>query len=377
MQNAEENQMPLTRLGATRLFTCLLVLLIVSSGTAQELNPSVRYADVYKKYLDAECPIEASEIKHFVYFARDREAIHYHPLLKHERFSGAQIMYPWSFLEPSQDEYNFSIIQEDCDYLKKFGKKLFVQLQDATFNPAFRGVPEYLATEEYGGGVTPQYADNGAQEGWTAKRWNKNVRVRFALLLKALGEAFDGKIEGINLQETAVGLSKEKDPTYSPAVYAESIKANMQSLKAAFNVSTTMQYANFMPGEWLPWEDEGYLKSIYEYGNKIGVGLGAPDLMVKRKGQLNHALAMMHENEFDVPLGVAVQDGNYIGLTGADFLPGTNPEVSLEVKENRKNIVPLLHAFAKDFLKVQYMFWVNQEPYFEEDVLSCFGDRHD
>ena len=99
--------------------------------------------------------------------------------------------------------------------------------------------------------------------------------------------------------------------------------------------------------------------------------------MVKRKGQLNHALAMMHENEFDVHLGVAVQDGNYIGLTGADFLPGTNPEVSLEVKENRKNIVPLLHAFAKDFLKVQYMFWVNQEPYFEEDVLSCFGDRHD
>ena len=206
---------------------------------------------------------------------------------------------------------------------------------------------------------------------------NKNVRVRFALLLKALGEAFDGKIEGINLQETAVGLSKEKDPTYSPAVYAESIKANMQSLKAAFNVSTTMQYANFMPGEWLPWEDEGYLKSIYEYGNKIGVGLGAPDLMVKRKGQLNHALAMMHENEFDVHLGVAVQDGNYIGLTGADFLPGTNPKVSLEVKEYRKNIVPLLHAFAKDFLKVQYMFWVNQEPYFEEDVLSCFGDRHD
>lgn len=37
-----------------------------------------------------------------------------------------------------------------------------------------------------------------------------------------------------------------------------------------------------------------------------------------------------------------------------------------------ENVVPLLHAFAKDFLKVDYMFWVNQEPYFEEDVIPCF-----
>ena len=42
--------------------------------------------------------------------------------------------------------------------------------------------------------------------------------------------------------------------------------------------------------------------------------------------------------------------------------------------EDRANIVPLLHAFAEDFLGVNYMFWVNQEPYFAEDVLPCFGD---
>jgi len=28
--------------------------------------------------------------------------------------------------------------------------------------------------------------------------------------------------------------------------------------------------------------------------------------------------------------------------------------------------------FAKEFLKVKYMFWSNQEPYFRTDVLSCF-----
>ena len=83
--------------------------------------------------------------------------------------------------------------------------------------------------------------------------------------------------------------------------------------------------------------------------------------MVRRKGQLNHALPMMHENAHRVPLGIAVQAGNYIGQTGSD-----------RVEEDRQNIVSLLHGFARDFLKVTYLFWVNQAPYFEEDVLPCF-----
>ncbi len=84
--------------------------------------------------------------------------------------------------------------------------------------------------------------------------------------------------------------------------------------------------------------------------------------MVRRKGQLNHALAMMHEHDYSVPLAIAVQDGNYIGQTG-----------TTEVVDERQNIVPLLHAFARSFLKVDYMFWANQEPYFAEDVLPCFS----
>jgi hypothetical protein len=149
----------------------------------------------------------------------------------------------------------------------------------------------------------------------------------------------------------------------------------MRALKKAFPQSTKFQYANFMAGEWLPWEDKGYLRSIYQYGEEIGVGLAAPDLMPRRKGQLNHALTLMHEGTFTVPLGIAVQDGNYTGMTGADFENDTIPES--ELKKKHENIVPMLHAFAKDFLKVRYMFWVNQEPYFEEDVLPCFTEIHD
>jgi hypothetical protein len=70
---------------------------------------------------------------------------------------------------------------------------------------------------------------------------------------------------------------------------------------------------------------------------------------------------MMHEEKFTVPLGIAIQDGNYTGATG----------INTTVRE-RENLVPLLHAFAKDFLKVSYMFWSYEEPYFSEDLVPCF-----
>ena len=337
--------------------TCLIIKV-----TGQIEDPSNRYGDAYKKYSGATCPLQPDSIRHFVYFARNRELIHNHPFLSIHRFTGAQIMYPWGLLEPQKGEYDFSIIREDYNYLLSYGKKLFIQLQDATFNPGFVGLPEYLLTAEFDGGTVPEFDDNGKIAGWVAKRWNPKVQERFALLLTRLGEEFDGKAEGINFQESAIGDKSKIDTSFTPVKYIESLKINMLVLKKAFPESIKMQYANFIPGEWLPGDDKGYLRSIYVYGQEIGVGLGSPDLMVRRKGQLNHALAMMHEGKFTVPIGIAVQDGNYIEQTGTD-----------EIVTDRVNIVPLLHAFAKDFLKVDYMFWACQEPYFSDDLIPCFN----
>jgi hypothetical protein len=352
---------------------CLLILLfgyfVTFCVSGQYKNPADRYADAYKKYLGATCPIAKDSIKNFVYFARDRERIHNHPFLKINRFTGAQVMYSWKQLEPEKGRYDFSVIREDYEYLLSFHKKLFIQLQDATFDSNYVGVPAYLLTREYDGGAVRQYNDDGIADGWVAKRWNPRVQHRFALLLEALGKEFDGKVEGINLQESAIGVTHKVDTSFTPERYMESLKINMLALKKAFPLSTTMQYANFMPGEWLPWNDKGYLRSIYRYGQEIGVGLGGPDLMIRRQGQLNHALAMMHEYTYTVPLGIAVQDGNYTGKTGAD--PDYNEHTDSGLA-GHKNIVPLLHAFANDFLHINYMFWVCQEPYFSRDVIPCF-----
>lgn len=349
----------------TMLKTFLVTTLIAMTAipALSKDNPAERYADAYKRYMSATCPIAADGIKNFVYFSRDRDAIKDHPLLSNSRFAGAQIMYSWRNLEPEEGRYDFSEIKADVDYLAKHGKKLFIQLQDASFSPEYKPIPPYLLTDRYDGGVAGQFLDNGEQEGWVAKRWNAPLQTRFAALLKALGQEFDGRIEGINLQETAIEVTSKSDASFSSARYFDALKTNMRALKAAFPTSTTMVYANFMPDEWLPWNDKGYLRGLYQFGNDIGVGLGGPDLMVTRKGQLNHALAMMHEHSFAVPLGIAIQDGNYIGETNNTAVVG-----------KRKNLVPMLHAFAADFLKVDYMFWVNQEPYFTEDVLPCFAN---
>jgi len=346
------------------LISFFLLATLCSPLEAQVKRKSEKYSDAYKSYLNAACPIKQDSIRHFVYFARDRELIVDHPLLTHSMFQGAQIMYPWRDFEPEKGKYDFSILKQDYEYLKKHNKKLFIQLQDVTFNPQYKAVPDYLLTEEYDGGAVMQYNDDESPGGWVAKRWNKKVRERFALLLQMLGKEFDGKIEGINLQETSIGV---KDSSFTEFDYVTGLKENMLALKKAFPTSTTMIYANFIPGEWLPKTDKGYLRSIFQYGEEIGVGLGGPDLMVTRKGQLNHILALMHEGNFTVPLGIAVQDGNYIGETGD----------ATEQKNNKEhhNIVPMLHDFAKYFLKVDYMFWSNQEPYFKEDVLSCFSNE--
>jgi len=339
--------------------------------TAQEISTQgKKYANAFTKYLNATCPITKDSIGHFVYFSGDRDAIIDHPFLKLPLLKGAQIMYAWKQFEPEKGRYDFSMVRKDYDYLKRYHKKIFVQLQDATFGPNDKAVPDYLLTAEYDGGAVQQYDDDGKPFGWVAKRWNKKVRERLALLLEAFGKEFDGKIEGINLQETSIGVSTQTDSSFSDQEYLIGIKENMLALKKAFRISTTMIYANFMPGEWLPSDDKGYLSSIYQYGEKIGVGLGGPDLMVTRKAQLNHAYTLMHERHYTVPIGIAVQDGNYIEMTGAD--PDYNKNNSGE-KKSRKNIVPLLYAFAKDFLRVRYMFWVNQEPYFTKDVIPCFA----
>lgn len=303
----------------------------------------------------------AGRVYNYVYFCADREQISNPAFLETAAFEGAHIMYWWKKLEPEKDSYDFSEIREDLKFLQSKGKKLFIQLQDSTFSEDRIFVPKYLLQDPaYHGGANRQYDDHDKPAGWVSRRWDPAVRERFQKLMAALGKEFDGKIEGINLPETAFDLGEPIPmipPGFTYTAYRDGILANMKALKKAFPKSVTIQYANFMPGEWLPDNDRSLLRSVYQYAKRVGVGVGGPDLLPHKRPQMNHAYKFIRESNGAVPVLIAVQDGNYSHV---------DPETSRQVT------VQELAAFAKDYLKADYVSWCMEEPFFSRDVIPYF-----
>lgn len=307
---------------------------------------------------------DEAEPRHYVFFGMDRDRIREPGFLENEAVAGAQLKYTWRELEPERDQYAFQAIRDDLAFLEGHGKRLFIQIQDVSFEEAIVNVPDYLRGDPaFGGGAARQYVFEGDDEaaatagGWVARRWDPAVRERFTDLLQALGGAFDGRLEGINLPETAVdfGASGALHPEgFTYEAYVEGVKAIMTAVKAAFPRSHMIQYANFMPGEWLPWDDRGYLRGIYAHADRIGAGVGGPDLLPHRKGQQNHSLPLIAARAVHTVGGSAVQWGN---------LDETNPATGERVT------VAELTRFAREDLHLDYVFWGTQEPYYTEEIL--------
>jgi len=316
--------------------------------------------------LSLTCCADASGegVHHYLFFNRDRERISDASFLGTKALEGAQLKYRWRELEQGKDGYDFSAIRQDLIFLNSKGKKLFIQLQDVSFDPTIVNVPQYLLNDaRYNGGAEKQYSikdDDEARalpEGWVGRRWDPAVQERFHKLLFALGKEFDGKAEGINLAETAVsfGESGQLFPRdFTPAIYRDAILTNMTVLKRAFPKSVTMQYANFMPGEWLPGKDQSYLRSVYQRAGELRVGVGGPDLLPYKPGQMNHSYPLIRECAGRVPTGIAVQDGNY---------EHKNPKTAQPVT------ISELVGFATEYLKVNYIFWCTQEPYYSRELI--------
>ena len=301
--------------------------------------------------------------RNYVFFGSERERIQEETFLGNANIAGAQLRYSWRELEPGRDQYQLQPILDDLAFLEQHGKRLWIQLQDVSFSD-HAPVPNYLRTDPaFGGGVAPQYDIPGDDEskarfgGWASKRWDPAVRARFIKLIDVLGRALDGRIEGLNFAETALGFgeSGRLHPSgFSYDGYVAGIREIMTAGRRAFSRSCVIVYANFMPGEWLPSNDRGYLRAIYAHADSIGVGVGGPDLLPHRRGQQNHSLPLIASRSADIPAGVAVQDGNL-----EERNPATNARVSVEE----------LYRFARDKLRVNYIFWGTEEPYYTARIL--------
>jgi hypothetical protein len=309
--------------------------------------------------------VNAKPLHHYVFFGQDREKIRQaSSFFETKALEGAQVAYSWRQLEPDKDKYDFSEIHEDLTFLASKGKRLFIQLQDVTFSESRINVPRYLLEgPQYNGGADKQYDYQDGQEdkakvaGWMMRRWDPAVQKRFHQLLSALGKEFDGKIEGINLAETAIGVGETGQlfpKGFSFEIYRDGIITNMKALKRAFPKSVTLEYANFMPGEWRPTKDKGYLRAVYQAAQKLKVGVGGPDLLPYKKGQMGSSYPLIRDSGGIIPIGVAVQDGNYEHIN-----PNTGKQVT----------IPEIIEFGTEYLKVDYIFWCTQEPFYSDELI--------
>jgi hypothetical protein len=314
--------------------------------------------------------VSGKPLHHYVFFGMDREKMKdAKSFFETPAFEGAQVAYSWNQLEQGKDGYEFSIIREDLAFLTSKNKKLWIQIQDVSFSERYIFVPRYLLRDpQYNGGADRQYRVKGDDEanapplGWMARRWDPAVRERFHKLLFELGKEFDGRITGVNFEETAfeVGESGRLFPKgFSFEAYRDGLIENMKALKRAFPKSITMEYANFMPGDWQ--NRKGYLGAVYKAAQEAKVGVGGPDLLPYKPGQMTNSYPLLRKSAGKIPVGIAFQDGNQAHI---------NP------KTGKRVTIPEAIDFAKEYLRVDYIFWCTEEPYFSNELVPLLkGQR--
>lgn len=295
----------------------------------------------------------------FLYFEDDSKLALYQKILEDPCIKGVQIRYSWKELEPQKEVYDFSKIKKDLHFLTSLHKKLFIQLQDRSFQPKVFYVPDYIRQDQdYHGGVAMQYDFPGEgrpiSTGWVAKVWEPEVRKRFQLLIKKLAIEFDGKIEGINLPETAVDFDPKKLPQgFTNDQYFSAELDNLGALRATFTKSTVIQYVNFFPGEWN--NDHHYMSRLFSYAAEKQIGLGGPDVAPYRKSQMKNSYAFFHQYQGKInPIGMAIQEGDYTYRSPKNHQPYRFLD---------------FYLFARDYLGATILFWNIQEPFFSKELI--------
>lgn len=277
-------------------------------------------------------------------------------MITRKDIGGVQIVYNWRSLETAKDTYDFSRIEKDLEYLTKLDRKLFIQLQDRFFEPQARYIPDYILNgKEYNGGLVPQYDNPGENKpvgnGWVTQQWNPAVRQRYQKLIEELAKKFDGKIQGINLPETAIDIDMKRDKTgFSCDKYFQAELDNLKFARNAFKKSYVLQYVNFFPCEWE--NDHQYMSRLFDFANKNNIGLGGPDIVPDKNAQMKNSYPFFNKYKGKLPLiAMAVQE----------------PTLTYKNPKTKKNFTKEEFVnYAENYLGVNIIFWSVESPWLKQ-----------
>ena len=109
---------------------------------------------------------------------------------------------------------------------------------------------------------------------------------------------------------------------------------------------------------------ESTISNWFTKPHESNVGVGGPDLLPFRPFQLGNSYPLIRQSAGVILTGIAVQDGNYGDLNRQT---GKRADISELLK------------FATDFLKIDYIFWCTEEPYYTNELIpfmrSARGQR--
>ena len=299
-------------------------------------------------------PALAHPPRNFLYLGQDElEAAL--PILDRPDIQGVQVLYVWSNLETGKGVYDFSMIEHDLALARAHHRKFWLQIEDRSFQPNARYLPKYMLTDpEYGGGLARRYdghAKTQVPTGWIARLWDPKVRARYQALIAALAKRFDGRILGFNVEETAADVGEDPLPDgYSCDAYFEATKENILFARHAFKRSHVVQYVNFWPCGWN--NAHGYMSRFFEFAAANRIGVGGPDIVPWRPGQMRNSYPFIHDYRDKVPIvAMAVQEPTLEYVNPATAKPFTREEFT---------------TFAADYLGVDIIFWSKDSPWLHE-----------
>lgn len=258
---------------------------------------------------------------------------------------GMQVRFNWAELETSYGVYNFTTIDKRLSELAAKNKRLMILLEIKSWDSGTALVPEYLKASTYEGGIFPFNTDGSSTiKGYNIKLWNPMVRDRLAALISALGKRFNSHnyFEGIGLTETS--LSSPMIPLTSTQIndfYSNLLVVN-NKMRESFPNTMTFQFANY---------SRSILPALVSGLKEMGAALGCPDVFIEEPGLLypgdkwsyKGIYTYYPENSRLMPLTIQVMTPNY--------------ENTRYDKTGYVPTVSELLAFARDNLKVNYIFW--------------------